>query len=171
MMRYIRIAIAKIRNKPLPDEGHDITPADFSSFDPNSPVPPRASRKPLIIFLLAVFGLPYLMGKLIRAMANPKPQISRPFDPSSAQFYRAVFDYIPRNPAAEMPLRKGDIVAVIQRMEGGWWRARAQDGREGFVPAGYLEGVHHPGRNAQSAPIVSPPGEAGHAFIEEFKGE
>lgn len=166
MMKYIRIGLAKIRNKPLPTED-EINTDSFSSFtDPNAPTPPRASKKPLIIFLLAIFGLPYLMGKLIRAMAKDPRTI--PFDPSTTQLYRAIFDYIPRNAAAEIPLRKGEVVAVVHRPQGGWWRARTKDGREGFVPNTYLESVHNPG---QSAPIASPPGEFGHAFIEEFKDE
>jgi peroxin-13 len=175
MMRYIRIALAKFRNKPLPPET-DITTDQFSSFtDPNAPPAPPRSKKPLIIFLLTVFGLPYLMGKLIRTIAHQPPRtIIHPFDIASAQFYRAVFDFIPRNPAAEIPLRKGDVVAVVHRPDGGWWRARSRDGREGFVPAAYLEGVGVPGQSVPASPlgpIISPPGESGHAFIEEFQDE
>jgi peroxin-13 len=171
-MRYIRVAIAKLRGKPIPP---DISTQSYSNFeDPNAPPPPpprTSTKKPLIIFLLAVFGLPYLMGKLIRAMAQSQPHTvsSRPFDPSTAQFYRATFDFIPRNAATEVPLRRGDVVAVIHRTDGGWWRARLRDGREGYVPSTYLEQVHNPGQPVP--PIVSPPGEKGHAFIEEFKDE
>jgi len=171
-MRYVRIAIAKLRGKPIPP---DISTHSYSNFeDPNAPPPPpprTSNKKPLIIFLLAVFGLPYLMGKLIRAMAHSQPHAvsSRPFDPSTAQFYRAMFDFIPQNPASEVPLRRGDVVLVIHRTDGGWWRARLRDGREGYVPSTYLEQVHNPGQ--QAPPIVSPPGEKGHAFIEEFKDE
>jgi peroxin-13 len=175
MMRYIRIALAKLRGKPLPPEQNDINADTFSTFpDPNKPnappPPPRMSRKPLIIFLLAIFGLPYLMAKLIRAMASQQAHAiqNAPYDASNPQLYRAIFDFIPQNPAAELPLRKGDVVAIVHRPEGGWWRARLRDGREGFVPATYLEIVHNPG---QSGPIVSPPGEVGHAFIEEFRDE
>jgi peroxin-13 len=173
-MRYIRVTIAKLRGKPLPPEESEISAEAFASFtDPNAPPPPpRTSKKPLIIFLLAVFGLPYLMGKLIRAMAAANTSShalsSRPFDPSSAEFFLAQFDFVPRNPAAEVPLKRGDIVAIIHRTDSGWWRARLRDGREGYVPAIYLEPVHNP---SQPAPIISPPGEKGHAFIEEFKDE
>ena len=170
-MRYIRIAIAKLRGKPIPQEETDTSTNSLSSFsDPNAPAPPRASKKPLIIFLLAVFGLPYLMSKLIRAMAHTQSHAlpSEPLDPSSVQFYRAIFDFIPRNPASEVPLRKGDVVAIVLRTDSGWWRARLQDGRVGFVPATYLEAVHNP---SQPTPPVSPPVERGRAFIEEFKDE
>ena len=93
---------------------------------------------------------------------------NRRVDLSTAEFYRSKFDFIPRNPAGEIPLRKGDIVAITHRTDKGWWRARLIDGREGYVPAAYLEPIHNP---SQPPPIISPPGEMGHAFVEEFKGE
>jgi len=168
-MRYIRTVIAKLRGKPLPPE--EISAESFSNFtDPNAPPTPRASKKPLVVFLLAVFGLPYLMGKFIKAIAHSQSHAisSRPLDSSSTQLYRARFDFIPRNRASEIPLRKGDVIAVTHRNETNWWRARSRDGLEGYVPATYLEAIHNP---IQQAPIISPPGERGHAFIEEFKDE
>src|SRR5579862_7707652 len=166
LMRHIRRFIARLRGRPLPPEETD-TPANPNT-DPNAPPLPQPSKKPLVIFLLAVFALPYLMGKLIRAMAtlHSQPLHPRPIDMSTAALYRATFDYIPRNPPAEISLRKGDIVAIVQRTDAGWWRVRLRDGREGFAPANYLEPVHNPTR---PPPILSPPGEKGHAFIEEFK--
>lgn len=175
LMRYFRVAMAKLRGQPIPPEQTDITTDSFDQFDPNSPPPPPSlSKKPLVIFLLAVFGLPYLMGKLIRAMARSAPQriTSRPLDLGSVQFYRAMFDFTPQNEAQELALRKGDIVAVVVQGQGEWWRVRARDGREGFVPSNYLERMYNPGQQvgeARPVPIVSPPGEKGHAFIEEFK--
>ena len=171
MMRHIRRLIARLRGQPLPSEPDETEMHQHQPTDPNAPPVPQPSKKPLVIFLLAVFGLPYLMGKLIRAMAaiHSQPMHSRSLDISSAQLYRAIFDYIPRNPAAEIPLRKGDIVAIVQRTDAGWWRARLRDGREGFVPATYLEAVHNPTQAPPAPPIMSPPGEKGHAFIEEFK--
>jgi peroxin-13 len=171
LMRYLRIAIAKLRGEPLPPE-EEITPESFVAFNnPNNPSPPpQANRKPLIIFLLALFGLPYLMGKLIRGLAYAKSHslAPAPFNPSIAELFRATFDFLPQNAAAEVPLRRGDVVAVVARAEEGWWRVRLRDGREGYVPASYLEGLHNPSR---PPPIMSPPGEKGHAFIEEFKDE
>jgi peroxin-13 len=178
LLRYVRVAMAKLRGQPIPpEETPDLTTDSFNQFDSNSPPPPPSlSKKPLVIFILAVFGLPYLMGKLIRAMARSAPQriTSRALDLGSAQFYRAVFDFTPRNRAEELALRKGDIVAVVVQGQGGWWRVRARDGREGYVPSNYLERVYNPAQQVgavRPAPIMSPPGEKGHAFIEEFKDE
>lgn len=176
--------MAKLRGQPIPPEETDLTHDEFNQFNdpnnPNGPHPPPApmSKKPLVIFLLAVFGLPYLMGKLIRAMARQPQRItsssmgSRPLDPG-AQFYRAMFDFMPRNRGEELLLRKGDVVAVLLPGQSGWWRVRARDGREGYVPSNYLERIYNPAQQPQEGarPILSPPGETGHAFIEEFKDD
>jgi len=166
LMRHLRRLIARLRGQPPPPEETEVS--QHHPPDPNAPPLPQPSKKPLVIFLLAVFGLPYLMSKLIRAMAalHSQPVHARSLQLPNAALYRAMFDYIPRNPASEIPLRKGEVVAIIQRTDVGWWRARSRDDREGFVPANYLEPVHNP---ARPPPIISPPGEAGHAFIEEFK--
>jgi flagellar basal body rod protein FlgF len=85
-----------------------------------------------------------------------------------------MFDFMPQNRGEELLLRKGDVVAVVVQGQSGWWRVRARDGREGYVPSNYLEKVYNPGQQQTSGrpgPIMSPPGEKGHAFIEEFKDE
>ena len=172
LMKYLRIAIAKLRGKPLPSEETEQVNAEpfNNTHEPNAPTP---SRKPLIILLLALFGLPYLMSKLIRGLAYAQShtlqQRHPPFDPSKAEFFRATFDFLPQNAAAEVALRKGEVVAVVAKAAGGWWKVRLRDGRQGYVPASYLENVHNPSRSPP--PIISPPGEKGPAFIEEFKDE
>jgi peroxin-13 len=171
LMRYVSVIVARLRGQPPPNEETEITHDSLPVTDPNAPPTPRASKKPLVIFLLAVFGLPYLIGKLIRAMAHYQSHTlpSRNFDPSSVQLYRVKFDFIPQNLGSEVPLRKGEIIAIVTRTHGGWWRARLRDGREGYVPATYLESIvnlphtrHTEGPSRQGA---------GHAFVDEFKGE
>ena len=175
VMKYLRITIAKLRGKPLPsEETEQLSTESFNTFhNTNDPNVPTSSRKPLIIFLLALFGLPYLMSKLIRGLAYAQSHALQPrhppFNPSTAEFFRATFDFLPQNAAAEVPLRKGDVVAVVVKAAGGWWKVRLRDGRQGYVPASYLENVHNPSRSPP--PIISPPGEKGHAFIEEFKDD
>ena len=180
LMRYLRITIAKLRGQPVPpslSQDPNFSQESFNSFnqDPQNapPKPPPISKKPLIIFLLAVFGLPYLMGKLIRAMSQTPHHTLPPtaINPSQGggQLSRAIFDFIPRNLGAEVPLRKGEVVMIISRAGNDWCRIRLRDGREGYVPLVYLEGVHNP--EVKAPPIISPPGEQGHAFVEEFKDE
>ena len=85
------------------------------------------------------------MGKLIKALAekqalehqNTNGEIT--IDPKKLDFYQALYDFAPQDPGIEMPLKKGDIVAILQKLDGGWWRARKRDGSMGFVPGNYLD--------------------------------
>ena len=89
LLRWIRTIFAKLTGRPPPADATALTPAAFSSFMGNSQdpaLPPgmtrgpdgrpvaKPSKKPFIVFLLAVFGLPYLMGKVIRALAKSVEQ-------------------------------------------------------------------------------------------------
>lgn len=82
------------------------------------------------------------MGKLIKALAE-KQAVEHPqentVDPKQLDFYQALYDFTPQDPNVEMALKKGDIVAIIQKLDGGWWRGRKRDGSMGFVPGNYLD--------------------------------
>jgi len=123
---------------------------------PGSP-PAKPSKKPLFIFLLAVFGLPYLMHKLIRHLAArlpPPEQQLAPIDPSKLSFARAAHAFMTQDPV-ELGLAKGEIVAVFEYSGSynGCRRRmveRANPGRErGLVPEGFrgsdkTKGGHSP---------------------------
>lgn len=130
---------------------------------PNAPQPnqPKASKKPLIIFLLAIFGIPYAMTKLIRILqeraksqnagllpGQPLP----PLDPSQLTFARALYPFQPSNPT-ELGLKENEIVAIMGKLdsrtgmevdprlevEGEWWKGRTREGREGWFPKKWVE--------------------------------
>lgn len=110
---------------------------------------PKMSRKPLIVFLLMVIGLPYLMHKLIQLISKnqhrlqPSPAAAA-IDPSKLEFARAVYDFSAES-QAELTLKKGDIVAIISKLDpmtnatSQWWRGRLRDGTLGMFPANYVE--------------------------------
>ena len=136
---------------------------------PPGAVPPKPSKKPLVFFFLAVFGIPYLMHKLIQRLAERAPPFT--VDPAHAQ--QLLMD--PTNPSilpnssattavdatqlkfahalhpfeaassAELGLKKGEIVAVlgttdpVTGLESEWWRGRTRDGREGWFPRAFVE--------------------------------
>ncbi|KAF9047005.1 Peroxin 13, N-terminal region-domain-containing protein [Rhodocollybia butyracea] len=116
-------------------------PGEFRQFvngkpvqGPVGPAPPRPSRKPLIIFLLAIFGVPYAMTKLIkvlaaRAEAQAQAQAAGhsqialapgtalpPLDPSSLTFARALYPFTPSN-ASELGLKENEIVAIMGKWD------------------------------------------------------
>ncbi|KAI9806990.1 MAG: Peroxisomal membrane protein PAS20 [Piccolia ochrophora] len=174
LFRWIRILLAKLTGRPLPANSSDLTPSAFASFegrtlpDGTPGTPPRPSRKPFIVFALAVFGLPYLMGKLIRALARSQeeqerrralgpngellPAEQQPLDPSKLDFCRVLYDFTPEAGVAgvDLQVKKGDLVAVLSKSDpmgnpSEWWRCRARDSRVGYLPSPYLELIQRKG--------------------------
>ncbi|KAK2467630.1 hypothetical protein APHAL10511_000485 [Amanita phalloides] len=128
-----------------------------------APQRPRASKKPLYIFLLAIFGIPYAMSKLIqilqrRAQAEAAanggllPGQLPPLHPSSLTFVRALYAFGATS-QNELSLKENDIVAITGKLDprtgmevdprievdGEWWKGRTRDGREGWFPKKWVE--------------------------------
>ncbi|KAK5116285.1 hypothetical protein LTR85_009257 [Meristemomyces frigidus] len=174
IMRWFRTAVAKITGRPPPASSKELTPANFAAFSGGGIGPdgagaqPKPSRKPFIFFIIAVFGLPYLMGKLIRALAasqeaEQQKQLAnapfgpdgqqQPLDPSKLDFCRVLYDYTPQmqpgqqyTEGVDLSIKKGDLVAVLSKTDpmgqpSEWWRCRARDGRMGYLPSPYLETI------------------------------
>ncbi|KAJ7098393.1 Peroxin 13, N-terminal region-domain-containing protein [Mycena epipterygia] len=134
-----------------------------------TPPGPKASKKPLVIFLLAIFGIPYAMTKLIQILnerarnnaggalpllpGQPLP----PLDPATLTFARALYPFTPTTPS-ELALKENEIVAVMAKLdprtgsevdprvqlENGedsvqWWKGRTREGREGWFPRKWVE--------------------------------
>ena len=150
LMRWMRTLIAKLTGRPPPADATSLTPSAFAKFagrpvilPDGSPLPPRPSKKPFIVFILAAFGLPYLMGKLIKALARsqeesyrqqglllgpdgrplPPDQQNQPIDPSQLDFCRCLYDYVPDTqgqapqPGIDLEVKKGDLVAVLAKSD------------------------------------------------------
>jgi peroxin-13 len=169
LMRWIRTLIAKITGRPPPVDATALTPAAFARFEGRQgAVPeggaPKPSRKPLLFFLLAAFGLPFVMSKVIRSLAANAEEEERrrqmvasqqQLDPSKLEFCRALYDFTPPQGQAatgvDLEVRKGDLVAVLSKTDplgnaSEWWRCRARDGRIGYLPATFLEVLRKPGQ-------------------------
>ncbi|KKY21682.1 putative peroxisomal membrane protein [Phaeomoniella chlamydospora] len=189
LMRWLRTLFAKLAGRPPPADATALTPSAFASFisgsssgvpatlPDGSPDPPRPSKKPFIMFLVAVFGLPYLMGKLIRALARSQEeemkrqqgvggqqlglngQPAETIDPSKLDFCRVLYDYTPANQSQgiDLPVKKGDLVAVLSKTDpmgnpSEWWHCRARSGDKGYLPSPYLETLQ---RKPQQAAITA----------------
>jgi peroxin-13 len=175
LMRWIRTLIAKLTGRPPAVDAKALTPAAFARFEGRqNPLPeggrPRPSRKPLLFFLLAAFGLPYVMSKVIRSLAANAEEEERrrqlvaaqqTLDPSKLEFCRVLYDFSPaaQGQAAvqgvDLEVHKGDLVAVLGKSDpmgnpSEWWKCRARDGRIGYLPATFLEVLRKPG-----APIAA----------------
>ncbi|KAJ7089370.1 Peroxin 13, N-terminal region-domain-containing protein [Mycena belliarum] len=171
LMRWMRELITGVP-PPGIGPGRAGLPGEFREFVNGRPVqgpqpaPPKASKKPLIIFLLAIFGIPYAMTKLVqllneRARNNPGalPPLSpgAPVDPAALTFARALYPFTPTTPV-ELALKANEIVAIMGKLdprtgvevdpraqiEGGdeavqWWKGRTREGREGWFPRSWVE--------------------------------
>ncbi|KAG0124330.1 putative peroxisomal membrane protein (Pex13) [Tuber indicum] len=158
MMRWARIAVAKVTGRPLPASAGELTASNFAAFDGRGGKgASRPSKKPFLFFVFAVFGLPYLMGKLIRSLARreeerkkimgtiPEGDVAAQMDPTKLEFCRVTFDFTPeQNNGVELEVKKGDLVAVLSKADpmgnpSQWWKCRARDSRVGYLPSPYLE--------------------------------
>ncbi|KAL8635665.1 MAG: hypothetical protein Q9226_009330, partial [Calogaya cf. arnoldii] len=162
--RWVSTLLAKITGRPPPADATSLTPSAFAAFQGlaspssnNNNVPPTPSKKPFLVFILAVFGLPYLMSKLIRSLASQQsqqlalqPPDNKPIDPSKLLFCRLLYDYTPPNPSAadgiDLAVKKGDLVAVLSQEDPAgnpseWWKCRSRDGKVGYLPGVYLQSI------------------------------
>ncbi|KAI3406923.2 PEX13 [Candida oxycetoniae] len=119
----------------------------------------RISLKPLLLFLVASIGFPYILSKAIQMLneQNRRKQMEMqqqqqqqqqqhnpsPFDPSNLQFAKAIYEFNPENPQIEIPLKPNDLVAILSRkdpmgQESKWWKVRSRSGQVGYVPSNYL---------------------------------
>lgn len=125
---------------------------EFHNFkkDGNSKKGKRISWKPLVFFLAAVFGFPYALNKFItRVQIMQKGKIGikqsgAEIDPSKLEFARALYDFTPENPQIEVPLKKGELMAIITKQtpsgqNSEWWKVRTKSGNIGYIPFNYVE--------------------------------
>ncbi|KAK7683108.1 hypothetical protein QCA50_013781 [Cerrena zonata] len=129
---------------------------------PTGPPAPKASKKPLIIFLLAVLGIPYAMHKLVKILTErQREQMAAagqlgpglpPLDPSQLTFARALYPFDASSPA-ELSLKENEIVAIMGKLdpatgaevdprmevETEWWKGRTREGREGWFPKKWVD--------------------------------
>ena len=137
---------------------------------PLPPPGPGPSRKPMVIFLLAIFGVPYAMHKLIKLLAERQQQQQQqqgqllpPLDPTMLTFARTLYHFQPTSPA-ELELKENEIVAIMGKLdpstgaevdprlevETDWWKGRTRDGREGWFPRKWVQVIEKKKPEGQS---------------------
>ncbi|SCU79577.1 LAFA_0B04082g1_1 [Lachancea sp. 'fantastica'] len=130
----------------------------------------RISWKPLLIFLAAVFGFPFLLRKFVARLAEIQQRKtlqahkngaggSGGLDPRNLEFARATYDFTPENPQIEVQLQKGDLMAVMSKTDpmgrdSEWWKVRTKKGAIGYVPSNYLELIRRRVESVESVESV-----------------
>ncbi|OAD67978.1 hypothetical protein PHYBLDRAFT_91928, partial [Phycomyces blakesleeanus NRRL 1555(-)] len=144
----------RVKNRVTGSGSSEMNLSEFERFqDPTANgngLQPKMSKKPIMIFLFLVVGLPYMMHKLIQ-LINVKnqhelqlQQQQQMIDPLKLEFARAMYDFTAES-TMEISLKKGDIIAVLSKQDpttqaavGAWWRGRLRDGTMGLFPANYV---------------------------------
>ncbi|KAJ3340843.1 Peroxisomal membrane protein PAS20 [Gonapodya sp. JEL0774] len=174
LWRALRNLLYRVTGRPLPVDSGELNAGEFERFDgavgaAGSEDPgTSAGRKVFLVFLFFVVAVPWLMNKMVGALARgarereekameaaasnsalpnspppPIPNTSSSISRAKPQvtFARALYPFQSTAPA-ELALQPGEIVAVMARGSGeqeGWWRGRMRDGRQGWFPANYVE--------------------------------
>ncbi|KAJ2957818.1 hypothetical protein NQZ79_g6513 [Umbelopsis isabellina] len=166
LIRWVKSLFYKATGRQPPANPQELNASDFQKFQ--EVAPPKLSRKPFLIFLFAVVGLPYLMHKLIKHITAKQQQQQQMFlpdgtpmqpqqmngnipmqqqeqvDPQNLEFARALYDFNPESPM-ELNIKKGDIIAILSKVDQAtgtqsqWWRGRLRNGTMGLFPANYVE--------------------------------
>ncbi|KAI9318442.1 Peroxin 13, N-terminal region-domain-containing protein [Dichotomocladium elegans] len=168
LYRLARKMINKALGRVEPGRPGEMNFMEFQHYESKLASKPKMSRKPIMIFLFMVVGLPYLMHKLIQVITakqqeqmklqqqQQNPMMMGKVDPAKLEFARATYDFTAENPN-ELTMKKGDIVAILSKNDAvtnqpsQWWRGRLRDGRMGMFPANYVEIV----QKAPPSPVVS----------------
>ncbi|KAK6454362.1 Peroxin 13, N-terminal region-domain-containing protein [Scheffersomyces xylosifermentans] len=129
---------------------------------------PRISFKPLLLFLAASIGFPYLLSKAIQKLneQNQRRQQEQhqlrgpggaPLDPANLQFAKTLYEFNPENPNMEIELKPNELVAVLSKLdpvgnESKWWKVRSRSGKVGYVPSNYLSVIERKPAQVEPAP-------------------
>ncbi|KAF9971847.1 Peroxisomal membrane protein PAS20 [Actinomortierella ambigua] len=176
LLRWAKSLLYRLMGKKMPVNTQELTPGNFQEFQAR----PRFSKRPIVLFLVAVIGLPYLMGRLIRALSR-QPDLQQqqqqqqiaaggqgavaPVNPQNLDFARALYDFQPSGPQ-ELAFRRGDIIAILSRQdplgqESQWWRGRLRSGEMGLFPCNYVEIINKGNNNNNNNNNVNNPAAPG----------
>lgn len=129
-------------------------PIDADSINSNSFTEfgkPAPSKKPLFVFLSLIIGLPWLLSKLMQKIEQNRPKLL-PTDIKNLEFCKAQYDFQSDSPG-ELSFRKGDLIAILTKIDHNWWRGRTQDGRMGLFPQNYVQIIQKTNPELKPSPI------------------
>ncbi|CAG8833526.1 37759_t:CDS:2 [Gigaspora margarita] len=167
LIRWIRQLFYKITGRRPPVDPQELNPVQFEQFQER-----KFSRRPLIFFILAVFGVPYLMHKFIQVISRRRQEISAnpqqggsqliiPEQPTpgfaqnaqNLEFCRALYDFRGES-SMELSLKRGDFIAILSKNDmfgqpSQWWRGRLRNGEQGMFPSNYVEIINKGGGGSE----------------------
>ena len=139
-----------LRRKP-PLALNQVVPSEFQKFElehsDDTRKSSRISRTPVILFLAATFGVPYLLSKLIKLFRSIEERRQREYyekiqNEWPQEFAVALHDFEPQM-ELDLPLKAGNRLRILMRTDPAtgqpvqWWKAECE-GRVGYVPCNYV---------------------------------
>lgn len=204
LIKFAKKIFFKITGRPY---NHGINLKEFSKFEgtqkkleeklrrqqSGSKKPTRISFKPLLVFLAASIGFPYLLSKVIQTLHTQQQRQQQrrlqdqqgmaagtrgPIDPDSLVFAKALYEFNPENPNIEIELKPKELVAILSKLdplgnESKWWKVRSRTGKVGYVPLNFLSIIERRSvKQVEAAPQITPvgPDSPKHTnFLEDFQ--
>ncbi|ORX99997.1 hypothetical protein K493DRAFT_299088 [Basidiobolus meristosporus CBS 931.73] len=166
LIRTVRNLFYRMVGKKPPVNPDELNVTDFSGFEQK-----KSSKRPVIIFLLVVLGIPFLMHRLIMSLAKrqqakgvlPAPGVPGQQGPlpKDVEFARATYDFNGDN-NVELSLKRGDVIAILSKSDmngqpSDWWRGRLRNGQMGIFPSNYVEILDKKSNSPNNAPSPSVP--------------
>jgi peroxin-13 len=139
-----------LRRKP-PLALDKVVPSEFQKFElehsDETRKTPRISRTPVLLFLAATFGVPYLLSKFIKLFQSIEERRQREYyekirNEWPQEFAVALHDFEPQM-ELDLPLKAGSHIRILMRTDPAtgqpvqWWKAECE-GRVGYVPCNYV---------------------------------
>ncbi|CAG8506390.1 2581_t:CDS:2 [Acaulospora colombiana] len=193
LIRWIRQLIYRVTGKNPPVNPNELNPVQFEQFQEGR----KYSRRLLVLFVVAVLGIPYIMHKFIKIVSQRQQMSGVPPEgvsesmvpwkkvsnsPQNLEFCRALYDFKGESPV-ELTLRRGDIIAILSKtdlrgQQSQWWRGRLRNGEQGLFPSNYVEIINKGGSNPDSNEVkgllasTNELDQSSHNFsIKEFENE
>lgn len=163
VLRYLKKLLHKITGLKVFKDKVKFSKDEFMKFNnENKERKNRISLKPLIFFIAATFGIPYLLRKLFAILMkqNQLTSMNRHNaslkNPKSIEFCRALYDFNPEDQKMELQLKKGQLYAIVSRTDSKgnpakWWSCRNKNGDVGYAPYNFLEVIDRNALNKRAA--------------------
>lgn len=80
---------------------------------------------------------PSSSGVSSASSSTTSPNISKSINDNNRFQYVAIFDYDART-KDDLTIRKSDLLEIINRKSTAWWKAKNENGNEGWIPSNYV---------------------------------
>ncbi|KAG0746613.1 hypothetical protein G6F57_006583 [Rhizopus arrhizus] len=136
-------------NKDNPDLPEDQQLQITNSNQHEVQISQSRNRRPVILFLAIITGLPYIMYKLIQrshehSLKEQQQRMMIPQYGGPVEMARVIHDFNGEN-QMELTIRRGDVIQILSKVDPAtglpcdWWQGRLPNGLIGIFPANHVQ--------------------------------